>query len=389
MSPYRLMFTIPLAWFAALAATAWGCSKEGGRRPVVDVATDSQPASAPPDAVSEAPPSGDTSAEAPLAPRAASDVASVCLPGCDMSTFEGVLAISAKLPPGGNGVSWSTHFDCGNLVPDLGPTALVGSAAFDYGCSYSLVVHDCCLYRRLEASRPVLGLLGWNAADEAGRARLARLWTDRILLVGGGIGLQTVVEEDDGDFHRSRRTFTPPVARPLPGGGVRVEEWVLFEGGRSAGRSYSLCRYDFAPDGSHGKLEILEEFVPVPPPELLQVECLRSEAESGPYSAGPLVTTAKMHALEILACRKLSPDGPFAVQGEIELQIGVDANGTTTGIEVLRNSTGVDAIATCVGDALRPADWARKMGPLKPQTMVLSFRFFPDEPPPAAGDAGP
>lgn len=139
-----------------------------------------------------------------------------------------------------------------NRLPEI---VLVGGFAFDYGCrlqgafvkSQYLAVDDKVF------SRTALEALGWKAAGQSQREKIAQAWVEKGLMT-----FLSVVAVKDEDF--ANHSFQTPQTRIHADGTIVVTLWVRLPPGRVRGTRYELRDYRFSSDGDFAGDTTLENF---------------------------------------------------------------------------------------------------------------------------------
>ena len=170
----------------------------------------------------------------------------------DLSTKEGVNAareaIEGKKPD-------DRSRNCIRLDKELIGIAVVGSFAYDVGCRFSGVFVKTRYFGKDDPSlsQAALDALGWKAANQKQREKLAQAWAEKGLLA-----FLTVMSATNQDF--AKHPFRSPEAVSKPNGEATVTLWIRMPAGRSRGRSYQLREFRFSADGALSGAVTLESF---------------------------------------------------------------------------------------------------------------------------------
>lgn len=135
------------------------------------------------------------------------------------------------------------------------PLVVVGSFAFDRGCVFDGVFVNARYFGKNDAalSKSVLDILGWKAANQEQREKLAQAW-----VVKGLLAFVKVLHQQNEDFQN--RSFQAPRVVSGENGEIAVTLWLRMPAGRMRGRSYLLREYRFSTEGGFVGISKLEDF---------------------------------------------------------------------------------------------------------------------------------
>ena len=175
------------------------------------------------------------------------------VPGCDVSTREGAIAVYRRLTRSTE--STGALEACLSLHPEFPGLAYVGYPIPDADCDMTMI-WQC--RKGSDADVPaILQAAGWKEGDDARRMKIARDW----LGVQHGRVLWEESEDVRKQFAGAGKTFSPAVITARDGG-VHVEGWVEETHGSIAGPRTTFRPFaaDFSADGKFVERVGGEEF---------------------------------------------------------------------------------------------------------------------------------